>query len=138
MTLESALLDDYVPKAMSGEIVVMSDRKWFGDPRGSPQYGSGMYAVFLDGRKAAVLQPRGQVVLSCDGGAHRVQVRQGAGRSPTLEVQVAEGETVFLRADMADRDRSFLYRMGTYLFHAGRFLALRVVSSSESSRDASE
>lgn len=73
----------------------MSDRKWFGDPRGSPQYGSGMYAVFLDGRKAGMLPPRGRVALPCDGGAHRVQVRQGAGRSPTVEVQVAEGETVF-------------------------------------------
>jgi diadenosine tetraphosphatase ApaH/serine/threonine PP2A family protein phosphatase len=112
MTLEPALVDDYVLEAMSGEIVVMSDRKWFGDPRGSPQYGSGMYAVFLDGRKAGVLPPRRRVVLTCDGGAHRVQVRQEPGRSPTLEVQVAD--------------------------HSGRFLSLWVVPSNEVSPEASK
>lgn len=105
---------------MSGESVVISDRKWFGDPRGSPQLGSGMYEVLLDGRRAGVT-----------GGSHRVRVRQGLGSSPTLEVRVADGEAAVLQADMADRDRSFLYRMATYMFHSGRFLSLRIVPDRE-------
>lgn len=117
----------------------MSDRKWFGDPRGSPQYGSGMYDVFLDGRKVGQLAPRDQVVLSCDSGSHRVRVRGAAGgSSPLLEVQVGDGETVVLQADMADRDRSFLYRMATLVFHPGRFLSLQVVTSGEPSYGAGD
>lgn len=124
---------------MSGEIVVMSDRKWLGDPRGSPQYGSGMYDVLLDGRKVGQLAPRDRVVLPCDSGSHRVRVRGSAGgSSPPLEVQVGEGETVVLQADMADRNRSFLYRMATLVFHPGRFLSLRVVPNSEFSLEAGD
>jgi hypothetical protein len=127
------------------EIVVMSDREWHGDPHPNPKFGSGnrwyitgMYDVLLDGRKAGALPARGRVVLSCNSGPHRVRVGQLWASSPTLEVRVEDGETIMLQADMADRDRSFLYRMGTMLFRPGRFLSLWVVPNGEPSREAGE
>ena len=90
-----------------------------------------MYEVLLDGRRAGVLPPRAESFFPVTGGSHRVRVRQGLGSSPTLEVRVEDGEAAVLQADMADRDRSFLYRMATYMFHSGRFLSLRIVPDRE-------
>ena len=39
---------------------------------------------------------------------------------------------------MADRDRSFLYRMATYMFHSGRFLSLRIVPDRQLPPEAGE
>lgn len=103
------------------EIVVTSDRAWFGDPR------LGSYVVYVDGSRVGVLRPRGRVSSSVAAGSHRVRVRQWYYLSPTLDVAVGEHETVVLQADMRDRQRSVFRRMAAFMFQPWRSLVLRVV-----------
>lgn len=106
---------------MSGEIVFTSDRQWVGDPR------FGSYVMYLDGRRAGVLRPRDRVAIPCESGPHRIRVRQWYYLSPTLDVNVAENESVVVQADLQDRQRSFLRRMATLMFRPWRGLSLQVV-----------
>ena len=110
---------------MSPEIVVKSDRDWFGDQR------SGSYVVYLDGRRVAVLRPRDSVAIRCDAGSHRVRVRQWHYLSPSVSVQVGESDPVTLQADVRHRERAIVRRMATLMFRPWQGLSLRVVPSGE-------
>jgi hypothetical protein len=109
---------------MNATIVVATNRSWYLDPR------SGAFTVYLDGKKAGHVFPRGRLVLSCGSGKHLVRIRQGWYFSPPVEVDVAQAASLLLNADVTHRG-SVARRVLTLMFAPWRGLSLEVVSEVE-------
>lgn len=101
-----------------GRLVVFQDRKWVvADPR------LGAFSVSIDGLRVGIAHVGGEVGSDVLPGKHRVRIRQWWYRSPPLEVEVLNGQTVRLRADI-DRSIGVVRRMGRMLLHPSRSLTL--------------
>jgi hypothetical protein len=109
---------------MSATIVIATGRDWFGDPR------LGTFTVYLDGKKAGKLPPRGRLVLTCQSGKHVARIRQWWYLSPRVEVDVGEATSLVLDADVTHRG-SMARRALTMMFAPWRGLSLAVVPDVE-------
>ena len=85
-------------------IALTTPRAWIGDPR------LGTFVVYLDGKRAGALGPKGSLRLQCAAGLHRVTARQWWYISRPLEVDLAPEREVRLTIDIV-RDGSFLRRI---------------------------
>jgi hypothetical protein len=96
---------------------VSTDRQWFGDPR------LGTFIVYLDGNRAGMVPPRGQLVLHPAPGRHVLRARQWWYLSPRLEIEVGAGTHVDVRVDVI-REGTFPFRMLRMIFTPWRGLTL--------------
>jgi hypothetical protein len=112
-------------EALTGRIVVESDRDWFGDPR------FGTFAVYLDHARAGRLRPRDRLELRCAVGGHVLRIRQWWYRSKPVQITVSEGRTITLTADIL-RDGNLMRRMAIFLMTPSQALSLKEASEEPS------
>jgi hypothetical protein len=75
-------------------MVIVNDRRWVGDPRLAG------FAVYVDGRRSG-LAPLGENLnVPVQAGRHVVRIRGWWFLSPRTHVEVKQGETVRLSADI--------------------------------------
>lgn len=120
---EVAYLD--VVDAVTGRIVVESDRNWFGDPR------IGTFAVYLDHARAGRLRPKDRLELRCAAGDHVLRIRQWWYRSKPVLVNVSDGRTITLTADIR-RDSRLVHRIAIFILTPGHALSLSGASEDRS------
>lgn len=96
---------------------VSTDRKFFGDPR------LGTFVVYLDGTRAGIVPPGGQLVLHSAPGGHVLRARQWWYLSPRLEIEVGAGTHVDVRVDVI-REGAFPSRMLRMILTPWRGLTL--------------
>ncbi len=92
---------------------------WAGDPR------LGAFVVSVDGNRIGVAPVQGESSSEVSAGRHTVRIRQWWFRSPSVQVDVASGQVVRLRADN-DRSVGVPRRMGRMFVHPFRSLTLEV------------
>ena len=100
-----------------GVLVVFQDRKWVGDLR------LGAFTVAIDGVRTGVARVQGEVSAQVSPGRHTVRIRQWWYRSPSVDVDVPEGQTVRMRADV-DMSVGRARRVGRMLLRPSRSLTL--------------
>lgn len=112
-----------MPALDKATLVVFQDRDWWINPR------LAVFTVYVDNRRVGKATFQGRCVVSIQPGNHSVRARQWWFHSRPLSLDVAQGQTVTVRADV-NRSGGFARTFARAMLRPFRSVRLELVSPS--------